>query len=204
MQSVEATARDIVRREGGFADDPDDPGGATKHGVTLATLRGLGRDLDGDGDTDRDDVRLLDEEAAAAIFVEHYYRRPGLDLLPEPLRPVVFDMQVNAGSQAVRLLQGLLNEAGFGPVAEDGACGAHTAEAAGHAMAAMGPLLVDAYAIERREYYYRLADRRPASRKFARRQDGGKGGWILRAEEFMAPEFRLSEAAHRERTASWG
>ncbi|MBL3566472.1 peptidoglycan-binding protein, partial [Rhodovulum sulfidophilum] len=60
------------------------------------------------------------------------------------------------------------------------------------------------YGIARRNYYYALADRRPASRKYACRRDGGKGGWILRAEEFISPRYRLSEAEHRERVARWG
>ncbi|MFZ1727790.1 MAG: peptidoglycan-binding protein, partial [Albidovulum sp.] len=51
--------------------------------------------------------------------------------------------------------------------------------------------------------YYALADARPASRKYARRRDGGKGGWIIRAEEFISPRFHLSEAEHRERCARW-
>ena len=42
MQSVQEIAEQIVAREGGFANDPDDPGGATKYGVTLGTLRRLG------------------------------------------------------------------------------------------------------------------------------------------------------------------
>ena len=45
MQSVIEIAREIVAREGGFVDDPDDPGGPTNHGVTLATLQRLGRDI---------------------------------------------------------------------------------------------------------------------------------------------------------------
>ena len=32
MQSVRALAEDIIRREGGYVNDPDDPGGATNHG----------------------------------------------------------------------------------------------------------------------------------------------------------------------------
>jgi hypothetical protein len=63
--------------------------------------------------------------------------------------------------------------------------------------------LADAYGIARRSYYYRLADRRPASRKYARRSDGGKGGWITRAETFIAPRYHLSAAQHRERVAAW-
>ncbi|HEU0223628.1 MAG TPA: holin-associated N-acetylmuramidase [Paracoccaceae bacterium] len=204
MQSVELIARDIVRREGGFVHDPGDPGGATKYGVTIHTLKALRRDLDGDGDVDVADVKLLSEDDAVRIFIDGYYRKPGLAALPEPLQASVFDMQVNAGSTAVRLLQTVLNQSGFAPLVEDGVLGPRTAAAAGRAFAAMGTLLVDAYGIERREYYYRLADRRPASRKYARRQDGGKGGWITRAEEFISPRFHLTEAQHRTRTAIWG
>ena len=38
---------------------------------------------------------------------------------------------------------------------------------------------------------------------FARRRDGGKGGWITRAEAFIAPRYHLTAAEHRERTARW-
>ncbi|MEM6467885.1 MAG: peptidoglycan-binding protein, partial [Pseudomonadota bacterium] len=40
--------------------------------------------------------------------------------------------------------------------------------------------------------------------KYARRRDGGKGGWILRAEEFMAQRYRLTRAEHNARVAAWG
>jgi len=49
MSSILEMAEAIVAREGGFVDDPDDPGGATQYGVSLATLRRLGIDLTGDG-----------------------------------------------------------------------------------------------------------------------------------------------------------
>ncbi|MCC6007914.1 MAG: peptidoglycan-binding protein, partial [Rhodobacteraceae bacterium] len=62
----------------------------------------------------------------------------------------------------------------------------------------------DAYGIARRNYYYALGDTRPPLRKFARRRDGGKGGWIVRAEEFISPRFHLSAAEHRARVAAWG
>jgi len=64
--------------------------------------------------------------------------------------------------------------------------------------------LVDAYGIARRNYYFRLADRRPASRKYARSRTGGKGGWIRRAEEFIAPRYHMSEADFARRVAQWG
>ncbi|MEJ6394458.1 holin-associated N-acetylmuramidase [Gymnodinialimonas sp. 2305UL16-5] len=202
MLSVRSIAEDIVAREGGFVNDPDDPGGATKHGVTIHTMRSLGLDLDADGDVDVADVRLVTREIATDIFLEHYYSGPRIHLLPEPLQASVFDMQVNAGSNAVRILQRLLRDMGL-DIAVDGVIGPQTARAAHAALAEAPDHLVDAYGIARRNYYYRIADRRPASRKYARRRDGGKGGWIVRAEEFISPRFHLTAAQHRERTAQW-
>lgn len=202
MQSVEQIAREIVRREGGFVNDPDDPGGATNYGVTLGTMKALKKDLNGDGRIDVADVRALTRAQAEQIFVEHYFKRPRLAELPEAVQASVFDMYVNAGANAVKILQRLLTRMGF-PTADDGQVGPQTIAAARAAAAAAPRHLADAYAIARRNYYYALADQRPASRKFARTKAGGKGGWITRAEEFMSPRFRLTDAQHRERTARW-
>jgi len=203
MLAVRSIAEDIVAREGGYVNDPDDPGGATNFGVTIHTMRALGLDLDGDGDVDAGDVRRLTRAQAVDIFVEHYFTRPRIGLLPEALQPSVFDMYVNSGSTAVRILQRLLRDMGL-DIAVDGVIGPQTARAAHAALAQAPEHLVDAYGIARRSYYYQIADRRPASRKYARRRDGGKGGWILRAESFLAPRYHLTEAEHRARVASWG
>ncbi len=202
MQAVEAIADEILFREGGFVDDPDDPGGATNHGVTIHTMRRLGIDLTGDGAVTVEDVRQLTRDRARRIFVDHYFRRPGIARLPGVLHPSVFDMYVNAGANAVRILQRLLGAFGH-PVAADGLIGPRTGAAADAAWRDAPDHLADAYGIARRNYYYALADRRPASRKYARRKDGGKGGWITRAEAFMSPRFHLDEAEHRARTAAW-
>lgn len=203
MRDVQALAEEIVAREGGFVNDPNDPGGATNFGVTIHTMRRLGLDLTGDGQVSEADVRALTRVRAVAIFLEHYYRRPGIGGLPEVLQPSVFDMYVNAGANAVRILQRLLIDMGH-DIDADGAIGPQTLRAAEAAARAAPDHLGDAYGIARRNYYYMLGDRRPASRRYARRRDGGKGGWILRAEEFIAPRYHLTEAEHRERTASWG
>ena len=202
MQSVEQIAEEIVAREGGFVNDPDDPGGATNFGVTIHTMRRLGLDLDRDGDVDVGDVRALSRGQAVAIFIDHYYRRPGIAGLPEALRGSVFDMYVNAGANAVKILQRLLREMGE-VVDVDGVIGPQTQAAAARAAQAAPDHIGDAYGIARRNYYFALADARPASRKFARTRAGGKGGWIRRAEEFIAPRFHLSDQAFQQRVAAW-
>lgn len=152
MTTVQELAQQIVAREGGFVDDPDDPGGVTNHGVTLATLRRLGLDLTGEGRIDADDIRHLTAQQAVAIYVEHYFTRPGLGALPEVLHPPVFDMYVNAGGNAVKVLQRLLTDMGF-PCDPDGQIGPQTIRAAQLAYEAAPGHLADAYGIARRNYY---------------------------------------------------
>lgn len=203
MDNVTSIAKGIVAREGGYVNDPDDPGGATKFGVTIHTMRRLGLDLDRDGDVDARDVKLLTYDQAVQIFIEHYFKRPRIAELPEILHATVFDMYVNAGGNAVKILQRLLNEFQEN-VAVDGALGPKTIAAAQRAYQRAGHYLFNAYGIARRNYYFRLADRRVKSRKYARTRAGGKGGWIKRAEEFMDPRYHLSDAQFRERVSGWG
>jgi lysozyme family protein len=202
MQSVRQIAQDIVTREGGYVNDPDDPGGATNFGVTIHTMRRLGLDLDHDGSITSADVRRLTRDQAVGIFLEHYYARPLIAELPEPLQATVFDMHVNAGGNAMKILQRLLVEMGHN-VSVDGALGPQSLEAVRSAYRASPEYFVDAYGIARRNYYFRLADRRVASRKYARTRAGGKGGWIKRAEEFISPNYHLSTQEFRARTIKW-
>ncbi len=182
---VENMAREIVRREGGFVDDAADPGGATQHGVSLRYARRMGLDIDRDGDTDADDIRLVTPEQAAALYVRDFFEAPGLDRLPEPLQPVLFDFAVNAGpARAIICLQEVLSEVaaaapdlGLMPLAADGRIGPKTREACRHAFEAMGPFLVNAVVEARIAYYRDLVSRDPSRRRFL-------AGWINRANEF--------------------
>jgi lysozyme family protein len=102
----------------------------------------------------------------------------------------------------VRILQRLLRRMGQ-TVAVDGVIGPQTAQATRAAARAAPDHIADAYGIARRNYYFRLADARPKLRKFARTRAGGKGGWIKRAESFIAPHYHLSTAEFEERVAAW-
>lgn len=202
MRDIAELANEIIAREGGYVDDPDDPGGATNFGVTIHTMRRLGMDLTRDGVVDALDVRALTRGQAVTLFIGHYYERPGIARLPERLQPSVFDMYVNAGTNAVKILQRLLREMGLG-IEVDGLIGPQTVAAAEAAAKAAPDHIADAYGIARRNYYLSLADARPSSRKFARNRAGGKGGWIKRAEEFISPRFHLSEAEFKARISAW-
>ena len=203
MQSVRQIAEEIVGREGGFVNDPDDPGGATNHGVTIHTMRHLGLDLNEDGAVTVSDVRALTRNQAIDIFIRHYFERPLIAMLPDVLQASVFDMYVNAGSNAIKILQRLLRDMGHS-LTVDGVLGPVSIAAAQTAHTNAPDHLADAYGIARRNYYFRIADRRKASRKYARTRAGGKGGWIKRAEEFISKRYHLTDVQFQERIASWG
>lgn len=202
MKTVQDLAREIVMREGGYVNDPDDPGGETNLGVTIGTMRRLGLDLTNDGMIDGRDIRALTPERAAQIYIDHYFNAPRIADLPAVLQAPVFDMYVNAGGNAVKILQRLLTDMGF-TCAPDGVLGPATLRAAQMAAEAAPSHIADAYGIARRNYYYALGDARAASRKYCLRRDGGKGGWIARAEEFIAPKYHLSASQHQERVSKW-
>ena len=197
MKTIDEMIDHLLQLEGGYVNDPDDPGGPTKYGITIGTLRSWrGRSVTAA------DVQALTLNEARRIYKRRFFQRPRISELPANLQPTVFDMYVNAGGNAIKILQRVLRQFGE-PVAVDGSLGPQTIGAAKKVYAAAGDYLVNAYGIARRNYYYSLADRRRASRKFARRRDGGKGGWITRAEEFIDQKYHLSEAQHKARVSKW-
>ena len=85
MAEVMKLAPYILSFEGGFVNDPDDRGGATNKGVTIATWRKVGYDKDGDGDIDVDDliaVRMVSRYRSAC-----WVSRWMVWLVPRPLPP---------------------------------------------------------------------------------------------------------------------
>ena len=197
MHDIEDMTAEIVRREGGFVNDPDDPGGATNFGVTIHTLRALR------GTATAADVKALTEAEAIAIFKDQYFKRPKINQLPAALQATVYDMQVNAGGNAIKILQRLAAEFGV-KLAVDGVLGPKSIGAIEGLHSNAGTQFVDAYGIARRNYYFRIGDRRPASRKYCVTWRGGKGGWITRAEEFIRAQYHLSQEDFEKRIATWG
>ena len=108
-----------LAQEGGWSDDPRDPGGPTMRGLTMADLRAWDRDAT------PDDLRLMPDALVASLYRALYWQPvrgwalwPGLDLM-------LFDAAVNCGvGVATRQVQRLLG------VAADGCLGPVTALAA--------------------------------------------------------------------------
>ena len=173
-KTIEQMIDDVLRREGGYVNHPADKGGPTKYGITQKTLTSWRLET-----VTAEDVKALGEEEARKIYRTLYYLRPKLERLPADIQPQVFDISVNSGPErAVRLLQQVLNEEGFGPLVEDGKLGALTDSAANLALRTLGAakinnLLVD----ERCAFYCMLATTRPSQQVFLK-------GWLKRAEEF--------------------
>lgn len=202
MTKIRQMAQRIIAREGGFVVDPDDPGGPTNLGVTLSTLQSFGDDLNNDGRIDINDLRALSPQEAEEIFIRHYFLAPGIPELPAPLHETLFDMFVHAGHNAIRILQEMLGKFGQ-PVGVDGIIGPMTREATKSVMQTAPEHCHDAYGIERRNYYFRLADLRSSLRKYTVTKNGQKGGWITRAENFIQPKYHLSDQEFRKRIAPW-
>jgi lysozyme family protein len=113
-----------LRQEGGYVDDPADPGGATNMGITLATYREWSDDPHL-GDLQVEDMTL---KTASAIYRSLYWNPLRADALPPGVDLSVFDMGVNAGiGRSARLLQQAL---GFTGDQLDGSIGPETLAAA--------------------------------------------------------------------------
>lgn len=106
----EALAR-VLRDEGGYSNHPDDPGGPTKYGITLADARAYWK-----ADAGADDVRALPLAAAKAIYRARYWDALRCDALPRGLDYAVFDYGVNSGvvraGKALRRRLGLADRGG--------------------------------------------------------------------------------------------
>jgi lysozyme family protein len=111
----------VLHHEGGFVNDPRDPGGATNKGVTQETYD-LWRV---DHQLPIRSVELIAPAEVCAIYKHRYWDKVAGDQLPPGVDYCVFDFAVNSGpSRAAKYLQRALG------VAEDRKIGPVTLEAA--------------------------------------------------------------------------
>lgn len=166
MADVMKLAPFVLSYEGGFVNDPDDAGGATNKGVTLATWRRVGYDKDGDGDIDVADLKLIsDEEAVNAVLRPHYWNRWKADQInSQSLANILVDWVWGSGKHGIVIPQRMLG------VQADGIVGPKTLAALNSVDA---KVFFDQMKVEREMFFRRIVEAKPTQKKFLK-------GWLRR------------------------
>jgi len=148
----------VLEHEGGYVNDPKDPGGETNFGIAKRSHPDV-------------DIKNLTREGAKEIYKEVYWDKNKVESLPEELWHIYFDMCVNQGkSRAVKIIQRAVNGKG-GSLTVDGGMGPMTIAAIGKSRVELDR--VRAYRVK---YYSDLVTKKPDLERFY-------FGWFKRALE---------------------
>lgn len=157
--TFDAAVATVLEHEGGYVDDPHDPGGETKFGISKRSYPKL-------------DIAHLTEAQAAALYRTDWWDRYGYGRLPASVGAKVFDLAVNMGpGTAHKMLQAACTDCGH-PLVEDGKLGPATIAAA--AACDAGELL-DELRERAVRHYEMIAHLHPRLAKYL-------NGWCRRAE----------------------
>ena len=170
MTHIHSLIDDVIDREGGYVNHPDDRGGPTRWGITEAVARAHGY---------RGAMAALPRTAAAEIYARVYWQRPGFDRVGERAPHVateLFDTGVNMGvGVATGFLQRALNALNrqgrdYADIAVDRRIGPITLAALSAFLRARGErgetVLLRALEALQGARYIELAEERPANESF--------------------------------------
>lgn len=154
----------ILKWEGGFVNDPNDSGGATNKGVTLATYRRYKGES-----ASVDDLKAITDEDWTAIFKEMYWDKFRADeIASQTVANLCVDWLWMSGTKAIKYVQRLVG------ATEDGIVGKQTLSR----LNAKGESLVLDIYNYRKDFYHRIVTSRPNQKRFLR-------GWINRLNALM-------------------
>jgi len=146
----------VLEHEGGYSKDPDDAGGETKFGISKRAFP---------------DTNILDLTKADAIKIywEFYWKKFKIEMLPEHLQGITFDMVVNKGRRGIKILQKAANDKNIKDklITVDGRIGRMTAEAC-------QKLEIDRVVAYNVLHYSKIVQKKPSQMKFWY-------GWFRRA-----------------------
>jgi hypothetical protein len=133
----------VFREEGGYTNDPQDHGGPTNFGITIADLKEWrGHDVT------PEDVKNMTKGEAQEIYRSKYWNPMQCGEIPNGIDLELFDFGVNAGIRtAIKMLQSVIG------VTADGSVGPTTLSAA---KAANPHTVVQTFSQHRLEYYRSL------------------------------------------------
>lgn len=147
----------VLKHEGGFVNDPNDRGGETNYGVTVAVARNYGY---------KDDMKDLPLQTAKDIYKANYWNKVKANDLPEEVRYIVFDTAINMGvTRASKFLQEAVG------VEQDGIIGSQT-------IAASQVVTKEKYALIRMHFYCQIVRGDESQAKFI-------GGWSNRVMDVV-------------------
>ncbi|MER8630504.1 hypothetical protein NKH55_12140 [Mesorhizobium opportunistum] len=168
----------VLKSEGGWSDNPADPGGATMKGVTLANFRRYVR-----ADATKADLRQISDDQVATVYRRFYWDAVLGAELPDGVDYAVFDFAVNSGpGRAAKYLQ-----AAVGAV-QDGRIGPATL---GAARAKPAGVVIDQLCDARLAFLKRL----PTWPTFGR-------GWSDRVRSVRADALKMTHTQPRRRQPS--
>lgn len=167
MADLSQALQFVLPHEGGYANDPADPGGETMYGITANTARAYGY---------TGAMADLPLDVATQIYGSEYW--PGLEqVTSQAVASKILDLRVNMGvSGGNRAAQEAVNRVVDPPVAVDGQWGPDTLDAVN---AANPQDYLLALADVAAEHYQAIAAARPSSAKFLT-------GWLKRAADMPA------------------
>lgn len=152
--------------EGGYVNDPDDPGGETKWGISARSYPDV-------------DILNLSKQGARVIYKRDYWDKLNLDLIAMPIiAEEIFDTSVNMGRGAAgRIAQKAANFiSGRKVLLVDGKIGPATIDCINHWTGEDGTAYHKALNGFQFMRYYEIIQNRPKSAKFAK-------GWMKRIFE---------------------
>lgn len=105
----------VFKEEGGYANDPHDPGKRTNHGVTQETWEEyVGRPVT------EEEMKNLTVQDVTPLYKKNYWNACRCDDLPEGVDYAVFDLSVNSGvrraAKTIQAVLGVVADGKIGPV----------------------------------------------------------------------------------------
>lgn len=169
--NIEQYLDELIKREGGYVNNPADRGGATKYGITQAVARENGY---------KGSMKDLPLDVAKAIYRKNYWTAPRFDqinTLSSAVAEELLDTSVNCGINFAKpLLQRALNllnnqgKAGYADLKVDGIYGSNTLDALKIYLAKRGKegekVLVRVLNIMQGQRYIEICERNKSQEQF--------------------------------------
>jgi len=181
MNNFERALAVILKEEGGFVKDLDDPGGATNFGITQKTYDRFLTEQDDPVPTVFKLVKKIEEYEVALIYTKYYWLAGSCNKIDSyPIALIHFDGCVNIGvKRAGKLLQQAINYSQDRTLNVDGVIGPLTLKRLNkyfgdHDQVSEEELFLRIW-FHRISYYRKLVDKNKKLGKFLR-------NWIVRME----------------------